>query len=82
MLPRRLQGGEKLALPHCRPLPSIGPACHELRIRDTTRRWRIVYHVDPEAIVILEVFAKTTLSTPTLVIESCQRRLAKFKSIR
>ena len=41
-----------------------------------------MYHVDPEAIVILEVFAKTTLSTPTLVIESCQRRLAKFKSIR
>jgi phage-related protein len=34
MLLRRLQSGEMLALPHSRPMPSIGPRCHELRIQD------------------------------------------------
>ena len=82
MLLRRLQRGEKLALPHSRPLPSIGPGCHELRVRDATRGWRIVYHLDPEAIVVLDVFAKTTRSTPTVVAEACRRRLAEFRSIR
>lgn len=31
---RRLQRGEKLELPQSRPMPSIGAACHELRVRD------------------------------------------------
>ena len=31
---RSLQQGEKLSLPHSRPMPSVGPRCHELRIRD------------------------------------------------
>ena len=58
MLLRRLQRGEKLSLPHSRPLPSIGPACHELRIRDADHNWRIVYCIDAEAIAVLDVFAK------------------------
>lgn len=60
VLLRRLQRGDNIPLPHSRPMPGIGKACHELRIRDTNRIWRIVYRVDPEAIVILEVFARTT----------------------
>lgn len=31
---RKLQDGETLSLPHSRPMPSIGPRCHELRIND------------------------------------------------
>jgi hypothetical protein len=31
---RRLQRGETLAMPHSRPLPAVGPRCHELRIND------------------------------------------------
>lgn len=34
--------------------------CHELRIVDQEVTWRIVYRVDPDAIVIAEVFAKKT----------------------
>jgi len=34
VLLRRLQRGESLGLPHSRPLPSLGPRCHELRILD------------------------------------------------
>src|SRR5512137_1650239 len=29
---RRLQRREALALPHSRPMPVVGPACHELRV--------------------------------------------------
>jgi phage-related protein len=72
---RRLQEGESLGLPHSRPMPSIGPRCHELRVRDEAQNWRIIYRRDHDAIVIAEVFAKTTRQTPKHVIDSCQRRL-------
>src|SRR5437764_9204531 len=55
-----LQAGESLGLPHSRPMPSIGARCHELRIRDEEHYWRIVYRIDPDAVVIVDVFAKTT----------------------
>ena len=55
---RRLQMGEKLSLPHSRPMPSIGARCHELRIDDENKTWRIVHRVDLDAVVILDVFEK------------------------
>ena len=61
---RKLQGGETLSMPISRPMPIIGSNCHELRINDEERTWRIVYFIDDEAIVILDVFAKTTNKTP------------------
>ncbi len=81
VLLRRLQRGETISLPHSRPMPSIGKACHELRVRDENRTWRIVYHVDAVAIVILEVFAKTTQQTPTSVVKTCKTRLKLYASI-
>lgn len=81
MLLRRLQQGENIALPHSRPMPSIGKACHELRIQDETKTWRIVYHIDAEAIVILDVFSKTTQQTPKQVIATCKKRLQLFQSL-
>jgi len=72
---RRLQEGELLRLPHSRPMPSIGARCHELRVRDEDQNWRIVYRLDRDAIVIADVFAKTTRRTPKRVIQNCQRRL-------
>ena len=75
---RRLQEGENLGLPHSRPMPSIGPRCHELRINDQRVTWRIVYRVDLDAIVILEVFKKSTTKTPLPVIDMCKRRLRMY----
>jgi len=77
---RSLQRGENLSLPHSRPMPSIGPRCHELRIVDERISWRIVYRIDPDAIVILEVFDKKTNRTPVQVIEVCKRRLKDYES--
>lgn len=78
LLLRRLQKGEKLAMPGSRPMPSIGFRCHELRINDENNTWRIVYRVDPDAVVILEVFSKKTAQTPAIVIENCKRRLKEY----
>lgn len=79
---RRLQRGESLGLPHSRPMPSIGPRCHELRIVDRDQTWRIIYHLDVDAVVILDAFAKKTAITPKPVIENCQRRLAQYLRLR
>jgi phage-related protein len=75
---RRLQEGESLGLPHSRPMPSVGPRCHELRIRDEKHNWRIVYRLDADAIIIADVFAKTTRQTPKRVIDACKRRLRLY----
>jgi len=76
---RQLQIGLKLSLPHSRPMPSIGPRCHELRVKDENRIWRILYRIDDDAIVILEVFDKKSQKTPREVIESCKRRLRLYE---
>jgi len=65
-------------MPHARPMRAIGPRCAELRVRDEAETWRIMYRVDQDAIVILEVFSKKTASTPRWVIENCQRRLQRY----
>ena len=75
---RRLQRGERLGLPRSRPMPSIGSRCHELRIRDRDHVWRIVYRIDPDAIVILEIFDKKTATTPKPVIDDCRRRMRQY----
>jgi len=76
---RRVQAGENLSLPHSRPIPSIGGACHELRIVDKNATWRVVYFVATDAVVILEVFSKKTQETPKHVIEACKRRLQAYR---
>ena len=53
---RMLQAGESLSMPQSRPMPSIGPRCHELRINDKDSTWRIIYRADEDAILILDVF--------------------------
>ena len=75
---RRLQQGESLGMPQSRPMPSIGVSCHELRIRDAEQNWRIVYHIDNDAILILDVFSKKTQTTPQSVIDICKKRLSKY----
>ncbi len=75
---RRLQRGDKLSMPLSRPMPTIGRRCHELRIRDKDNVWRIVYRIDQDALVILEVFAKDSGETPEHIKEVCRQRLKRY----
>ena len=77
---RLLQQGDKLSLPHSRTMPTIGARCHELRIVDGEKNWRVVYRIDADAIVILDVFQKKTQATPKYVIDNCKRRIKQYDS--
>jgi phage-related protein len=78
---RRLQQRELLGLPHSRPMPAIGTQCHELRVNDADVTWRIIYHLEADAVVILDVFAKKTAATPKTAIADCQRRLTAYRKV-
>jgi len=80
MLLRQLQMGAKIPLPHSRPMPIVGRGCHELRITDESHVWRIMYYIDVDAIVILDVFTKTSNQTPLNVMELCKSRLKLYKA--
>jgi len=75
---RRLQRRELLTMPQSRPMPSVGPRCHELRVIDVSGQWRLIYRIDADAIVIAEVFAKKSAKTPKTVLETCRRRLKEY----
>lgn len=75
---RQLQRGERLSMPHSRPMPSIGPRCHELRISDQGQTWRIFYRVDHDAVLIAAVDKKKTQKTPKRILELCKRRLIQY----
>jgi phage-related protein len=75
---RLLQRGEKLAMPHSRPMPAIGTRCHELRVIDANATWRVVYRLDTDAVVIGEIFSKKTVSTPRTVVDTCQKRFKEY----
>ncbi len=73
---RVVQDGESLGMPQISTdAERIGPRCHELRVADAEHQWRLIYRIDPEAIVVVDVFAKTTPKTPKHIIEACKARL-------
>ena len=75
---RLLQRGQTVGMPHSRPMPVVGPRRHELCVRDADAEWRIVYRLDADAVVILQVFSKKTQVTPKTVINACTRRLREY----
>jgi phage-related protein len=75
---RRLQQGEVLGMPQARPMPALGRRCYELRIRDGERNWRIMVRTDTDAVVILDVFAKKTRTTPRKALDVCRERLRRY----
>jgi phage-related protein len=79
---RQVQLGLPVGMPHSRPMPVIGRRCHELRVKYQDISWRIVYRIDSDAIVIVEVFGKTSRTTPARLIAVCKRRLREYDDAR
>ena len=63
-------------------MPSIGKACHELRVIEHNKTWRLFYKIDDEAIVILDVIEKKTRQTPKPTIDVCQKRLMSYEEAK
>jgi phage-related protein len=81
VLLRRLQRGDTLGLPHARPMPVLGPRCGELRIPDADVTWRVLYRLDADAVVIVEVFAKKTPATPKTILATGKQRLQQYDQL-
>lgn len=47
-------------------------------MRDAGHNWRIMYRLDPDAVLVLEVYAKKTQKIPDEIIERCRQRLRSF----
>ena len=75
---RLVQDGYALSMPLSRRMPRLGARCHELRITDEKKEWRILYRVDAAELLIVDVFVKKRMQTATSIIDEGKRRLAKF----
>jgi phage-related protein len=74
-----LQKGEVLTMPLSRPMPSIGPAAAELRIRDRTGIYRAFYYSrSPQCILVFHAFAKKTQATPVRELHLGKKRLKEL----
>jgi phage-related protein len=71
----RLDAGLPLSMPLSRPMPSIGRGAHELRLRDRSGDYRIVYIVTQSGeIVVVLAFKKMTSKTPGRMIRLARSR--------
>ena len=72
----RLDAGLSLAMPLSRPMPNIGRGVHELRLKDRSGQYRVIYALVLRGSVhVLHAFKKTTRATPQRSIAVAQRRL-------
>jgi phage-related protein len=72
----RLDAGLPLAMPLSRPMPSIARGVHELRLKDRSGQYRVIYAlVHRGSIHVLHAFKKTTRAIPQRNITVVQRRL-------
>jgi phage-related protein len=72
----RLDAGHALSMPLSRPMPSIGKGVHELRLRDRSGTYRVVYAIVRSGNVhVIHAFKKKTQATPRQAIELVRKRL-------
>lgn len=72
----QLDVGIKLSMPLSRPMPSIGKGVHELRLKDASGVYRIIYvFVSQNNIWVIHGFKKTTEQTSKQDIELAKKRL-------
>ena len=75
----KLDVGLRLAMPLSRPMPSIGKGVHELRLKDRSGAYRVIYaFVTPGAVHVLHAFKKTSQASPQRQLELARRRLKEL----
>lgn len=73
----RLERGLILSMPFSRPMPSIGPGAHELRLTHGSGTYRVFYALRSGTIYLLGAFKKKAQETPQRVPERIRDRFHK-----
>lgn len=77
----RLDAGLMLSLPLSRPMPAIGRGVHELRLKNRSGAYRVVYVLDTRgAVFVLHAFKKATRATSARNLELARTRLKEVRS--
>ena len=75
----KLRLGIKLAMPLSRTMPSLGKAIHELRLKDKSGQFRIIYFVKTaDAIYLVHAFKKKTQQTEQKDIKVSLQRIRRL----
>lgn len=75
---RKLLEGESLAMPHSRPMSTIGARVHELRVNDENQTWRLIYRLDKNEVLVVDLFSKKTEQTALADVRRSQGRLCAY----
>ena len=77
----RLDAGLVLSMPLSRPMPGIGQGVHELRLKDRSGAYRVVYaFIQRDTVRVLHAFKKTTRGTSARNLELARKRLREVQS--
>lgn len=75
----RLDSGLSLSMPLSRPMPELGRGIHELRLKDRSGVYRLIYALVRHGRVLIVLgFKKTTQNTPTQIISTVRWRLKGY----
>lgn len=76
----RLEEGHVLSMPLSRPMPSIGNGVHELRFRDRSGIYRVIYFLAGAGVIhLLHAFEKKSQQTLLQNVEVAKKRLREVK---
>jgi phage-related protein len=76
----RLEEGQSLSMPLSRPMPSLGSGAYELRLKDRSGAYRVVYALIVHGTVhVFHAFKKTTRTTPRRNMDLARRRLGELR---
>jgi len=77
----RLDAGLMLSLRLSRPMPAVGRGVHELRLKDRSGAYRVVYALGARgAVYVLHAFRKTTQETSARNLVLARTRLKEVRS--
>lgn len=75
----KLRSGIKLSMPISRTMPSLGKAIHELRLKDRSGQFRVIYFVKvSDAIYLVHAFKKKTQQTEQKDINVALQRIKRL----
>jgi len=75
----RLDAGLMLSMPLSRPMPSIKRGAHELRLKERSGAYRVVYAlIRSGRVYLVHAFKKTTRATSFKSIEIARKRLKEI----